>query len=155
MEALAAGRSLLEGLNVTPRQAITAGLQVKDDGRRRSAFALLSFPEITLADLGGIFPELTSLDPEISGQLAKDALYANYIERQERDVAGMKRDENWVIPDAFDYTVLPGLSNELKLKLGRARPQTLGQAARVDGVTPAALTLILAKLRQQKREMIA
>ena len=155
MEALAAGRGLMEGLSVTPKQAIAAGLQVKEDGKRRSAFALLSFPEISLADLEGIFPELSSLDPEISSQLAKDALYANYIERQERDVAGMKRDENWAIPVDFDYAAMPGLSNELKLKLGRARPQTLGQASRVDGVTPAALTLILAKLRQQKREKIA
>ena len=155
MDALAAGRSLLEGLSATPKQAISAGLSVKEDGKRRSAFALLSFPDIGFDDLAPIFPEVTQLDPAIAVQLGRDALYANYIQRQEQDVALMKRDENWEIPEGFDYAALPGLSNELKLKLGRARPQTLAQAGRVDGVTPAALTLILAKLRQTKRDKIA
>ncbi|MBD3786381.1 MAG: tRNA uridine-5-carboxymethylaminomethyl(34) synthesis enzyme MnmG [Sphingomonadales bacterium] len=155
MEALTAARALMEGLSVTPRQAISAGLQVNEDGKRRSAFALLSFPDIGFADLAPLFPEVTQLDPAIAVQLGRDALYANYIQRQEQDVALMKRDENWEIPEGFDYAALPGLSNELKLKLGRARPQTLAQAGRVDGVTPAALTLILAKLRQNKRDKIA
>ncbi|MCT2539614.1 tRNA uridine-5-carboxymethylaminomethyl(34) synthesis enzyme MnmG [Sedimentimonas flavescens] len=151
MEQLASGRALMEALTLTPREAAAHGFAVNQDGARRSAFALLSFPDIALPDLERIFPDLSALAPEISAQLAKDALYANYVARQERDVEAMKRDENWEIPADFDYAAMSGLSNELKLKLSRARPQTLGQAARVDSVTPAALTLILAKLRQMKR----
>ena len=151
MEQLSSGRALMESLTLTPREAAAHGFAVNQDGARRSVFALLSFPDIALPDLEPIFPDLTALAPEISAQLAKDALYANYVARQERDVEAMKRDENWEIPADFDYSAMSGLSNELKLKLSRARPQTLGQAARVDSVTPAALTLILAKLRQIKR----
>ena len=95
------------------------------------------------------------MDPEIRSQLEKDALYANYIQRQQRDVEAVKRDEQHVIPDDFSYDALDGLSNELKLKLNRAKPVNLSQAARVDGMTPAALTLLLAKLRQAKREKSA
>lgn len=151
MEALDVGRALLDSLILTPKQAISAGLKVNQDGSKRSAFELLSFPDIGLAELSAVFPQMTELPTEIADQLAKDALYASYIERQERDVAAMKRDEHWEIPADFDYAALSGLSNELKLKLGRARPQTLAQASRVDGVTPAALALILACLRQASR----
>ncbi len=151
MEALEAGRALLDSLILTPKQAIAAGLKVNQDGSKRSAFELLSFPDIGLTEVSAVFPQIAELSAEIADQLAKDALYASYIERQERDVAAMKRDENWEIPADFDYTALSGLSNELKLKLGRARPQTLAQASRVDGVTPAALALILASLRQASR----
>jgi tRNA uridine 5-carboxymethylaminomethyl modification enzyme len=100
-------------------------------------------------------PELAELPPDVAGQLSIDALYANYVARQQLDAASLKRDEGWEIPEGFDYSALNGLSNELKAKLERARPHTLGQAGRVDGVTPAALTLLLAKLRQAKRERTA
>ncbi|MFC5738842.1 tRNA uridine-5-carboxymethylaminomethyl(34) synthesis enzyme MnmG [Sinirhodobacter huangdaonensis] len=155
MEALETGRALLDSLVLTPKQAVSAGLKVNQDGSKRSAFELLSFPDIGLTELSGVFPQIAELPAEIADQLAKDALYASYIERQERDVAAMKRDENWEIPADFDYAALSGLSNELKLKLGRARPQTLAQASRVDGVTPAALALILASLRQASRAATA
>jgi tRNA uridine 5-carboxymethylaminomethyl modification enzyme len=88
----------------------------------------------------------------VGEQIARDALYANYVRRQTQDVEAIKRDEAQVIPADFDYDVLQGLSNELKLKLNRARPATLGQAGRVDGMTPSAMTLILAKLRQHNRK---
>jgi len=151
MEALEAGRALLDSLLLTPKQAVSAGLKVNQDGSKRSAFELLSFPDIGLAELSAVFPQMAELPAEVADQLAKDALYTSYIERQERDVAAMKRDEHWEIPADFEYAALSGLSNELKLKLGRARPQTLAQASRVDGVTPAALALILASLRQASR----
>ncbi|HEY0275992.1 MAG TPA: tRNA uridine-5-carboxymethylaminomethyl(34) synthesis enzyme MnmG, partial [Paenirhodobacter sp.] len=119
------------------------------------AFSLLSFPDISFSQLVDVVPELAAIDIKDGEQLEKDALYAHYIDRQAQDVTALKRDENWIIPDGFDYSILPGLSNELKLKLGKARPLSLGQAGRVDGMTPAALTLILARLRQDKRVAVA
>ncbi len=151
MATLTSGRELLESLTLTPKEAVAHGLKVNQDGARRSAFALLSFPDITFSDIARAFPKLEELSSETAEQLSRDALYANYIERQEQDVAALKRDEHWEIPAEFDYAALQGLSNELKLKLSRARPQNLAQAGRVDGVTPAALALVLARLRQAKR----
>ena len=96
-------------------------------------------------------PELASVPAPILTQLSRDALYANYIERQKREVAALKRDETQYIPESFDFTALEGLSNELTAKLERARPSNLAQAARVEGMTPAALTLLLARLKQDQR----
>ncbi|TNF11161.1 MAG: tRNA uridine-5-carboxymethylaminomethyl(34) synthesis enzyme MnmG [Rhodobacteraceae bacterium] len=155
MEGLTAGRELMESIVLTPKAAKDKGFKVNQDGSRRSAFDLLSFPDITMDQLQEALPELAELPPDVAGQLSIDALYANYVARQQLDAASLKRDEGWEIPEGFDYSALNGLSNELKAKLERARPHTLGQAGRVDGVTPAALTLILAKLRQAKRERTA
>ncbi|WP_241565160.1 tRNA uridine-5-carboxymethylaminomethyl(34) synthesis enzyme MnmG [Paenirhodobacter populi] len=155
MERLSAGKDLLASIVLTPKEAVTRRLRVNQDGTKRSAYALLSFPDINFNQLAAIIPELGAMDPKIGEQLARDALYAHYITRQENDIAALKRDEDWAIPEDFDYSVLSGLSNELKLKLGRARPQTLAQAGRIDGMTPAALALILARLRQGRRAAIA
>ncbi|MFT3690718.1 tRNA uridine-5-carboxymethylaminomethyl(34) synthesis enzyme MnmG [Paenirhodobacter sp.] len=155
MDALNSGRALLDSLSLTPKEAQAHGLRVNQDGSRRSAFALLSFPDITFSDIAAIFPELNDLPSDIAMQLSYDALYATYIARQEDHVAALKRDENWTIPEDFDFDALPGLSNELKMKLSRARPGTLAQAGRVDGVTPAALALVLAKLRHGQRSATA
>ena len=155
MEALDRGRDLLMSESLTPTEALKAGFKVNQDGQRRTAFALLSFPDVSFEQLAQAVPALTEIDPAIAVQLGRDALYANYVVRQEADAAAIKRDESWAIPEDFDFGALQGLSNELKGKLGRARPQTLGQAGRVDGVTPAALTLILAKLRQHSRAKTA
>ena len=148
MEALAAGRSLLDRLIFTPKEAVEKGLPVNQDGTKRSAFDLLAFPSIDFSMLQTAAPELSAIADEISEQLSIEALYANYVERQESDAEAIKRDESWKIPDSFDFHLLPSLSNELKTKLARARPQTLGHAAKVEGMTPAALTLILARLKQ-------
>ena len=155
MEALDRGRDLLMSESLTPTEALKAGFKVNQDGQRRTAFALLSFPDVSFDQLAQAVPALTEIDPAIAVQLGRDALYANYVVRQEADAAAIKRDESWAIPEDFDFGALQGLSNELKGKLGRARPQTLGQAGRVDGVTPAALTLILARLRQHSRAKTA
>ena len=98
---------------------------------------------------------MADIDDETRRQLEKDALYANYIERQKRDVEMMKRDESQEIPGNFDFGAIDGLSNELKSKLTAARPANLAQAGRIDGMTPAALTLLLARLRMEKREKSA
>ena len=155
VEALDAGRAQMEAIVLSPTEAQARGFRVTQDGTRRNTLQLLAFPDITMDQLQRAVPSLANIPPDICDQLAKDALYANYTARQERDAALIKRDEGWALPADFDYEALVGLSNELKLKLQAARPQTLGQAARVDGVTPAALTLLLAKLRQSKKDKIA
>lgn len=151
MDALNEGRSLLSDQTFTPKQAQAAGIEVNNDGNRRSGFQLLAFPNVEMADLEPLISGLSRLEPEIQDQLAKDALYSNYIERQNKEVASLRKDEAQKIPSDFSYDGLDGLSNELKLKLSSARPGNLAQAARVDGMTPAALTLLLAKLRQDSR----
>ncbi|MCE8455087.1 tRNA uridine-5-carboxymethylaminomethyl(34) synthesis enzyme MnmG [Rhodovulum sulfidophilum] len=152
MERLSAGRARLEAMSVTPKQVAAAGIKVNADGTRRSGIDLLAFPDVNFEDLIPLDPELEEVDHESRVQLARDALYANYIARQTLDVEAMRRDEAQRIPSGFDYEKLEGLSAELKGKLSRVQPETLGQAARIDGMTPAAATLILARLRQMERQ---
>ena len=149
-ERLLALRSEMEAARVSPQEAEKIGIRVNKDGQRRSAFELLAFPDVTLESLNPLLPGLSAYAPEISTQVARDALYATYIERQNRDAEALRRDEAVVIADDFIFDDLTGLSNELKDKLTRARPATLAQAAKVDGVTPAALTLILGRIKSQK-----
>jgi tRNA uridine 5-carboxymethylaminomethyl modification enzyme len=96
-------------------------------------------------------PSLADIPPAIGDQIKRDALYQPYVERQERDISAMSRDEALRIPDDIDYTTLPGLSAELRLKLSRSRPPTLGHAARIDGMTPAALMLLAGRIRRDRR----
>jgi tRNA uridine 5-carboxymethylaminomethyl modification enzyme len=151
MERLANGKSRLESMSYTPRELKEKGLKVNQDGARRTAFDLLAFPDFNFDTLLLVSPELSDIDPETRRQLECDGLYAKYIARQEKDAEALRRDEGHVIPEDFDFATLQGLSNELKAKLIAARPSTLGQAGRVEGMTPAALTLILSKMRQNKR----
>jgi len=145
---LEAGQSLLRGLVLTPDQAAKHGLAINRDGRKRSAFDLLSYPGIDLPRLAQIWPAIGNLDQAITGQLATDARYAVYVARQEMDVAAFRKDEAVAIPDGFAFDALPGLSNEIRQKLERYKPASLGQAARLDGMTPAALMLLLAHLKK-------
>jgi tRNA uridine 5-carboxymethylaminomethyl modification enzyme len=147
--ALARGRALLERLALTPTEAARHGLAVNRDGRRRSAFELLAYPGIDMARVTGIWPELGSLSPQVAAQLEVDARYASYVERQAGDVAALKRDEAARIPDTVDFASIPGLSNEVRLKLQRHRPASLAQAAAIDGMTPAALLLLRVHLRRR------
>ena len=151
MEALEAGRNTLESLTVTPQMAALHGIQVNLDGQKRSAFKLLSMPDVGFSQLEGLDPRLLEIAPETREQLARDALYATFIERQNKDVAVLKRDEAQAIPHSFNYGLLQGLSSELRTKLERARPATLAHATRIEGMTPAALTLLLAILRRDSR----
>ena len=155
MEALVSGKKMLDSKQYSATDLKKVGIQLKQDGTKRTAYQLLSFPEISFEDLVAVNEELSEIDENTRDQLSKDALYANYIERQQRDVDAMKRDENLLISQDFDYQPLDGLSNELKAKLQAARPQNLAQAARVDGMTPAAITLLLAKMRQVQKEKSA
>jgi tRNA uridine 5-carboxymethylaminomethyl modification enzyme len=155
MTLLSAGRKALEVAKFSPKEMKLAGIKVSEDGNRRSAYEILSFPDVTFSNLIELQPSLAEIGVEIQTQLSCDALYANYIDRQNRDVERMKRDEAHEIPDDFDYSELRGLSNELRTKLVVVRPQTIAQASRVEGMTPAACTLILARLRQGKRMRIS
>jgi tRNA uridine 5-carboxymethylaminomethyl modification enzyme len=149
MEALAATRDVATGLRVTPDEAAARGFAVNRDGVRRSVLELMAYPEASLPAVCAAFPEIADVPEPILQQLAHDARYAPYIERQRADVEILRRDESEALPEDLDYDSLPGLSNELKAKLSRIRPRSLGQAGRIEGMTPAALTLILMKLRQR------
>ncbi len=151
MTRLDAARAQLEAHDFTPRQLAEIGLKVNQDGARRTGFQLLAFPDVDFATLAALDDRFGAVDAETRSQLEKDALYANYIERQNRDAERVKRDEAHEIPDHFNYGVIPGLSNELKSKLAAVRPSNLAQAGRIDGMTPAALTLILGRLQREKR----
>jgi tRNA uridine 5-carboxymethylaminomethyl modification enzyme len=153
MTALAAARKLAESVSLTPSQALRHGLALNKDGHRRSAFALLSHPNIGIAQLAGIWPRLGELDPKIAEQLEIDAKYDVYLSRQAADIAAYRRDESLVLPEHLDYAALPGLSNEARQKLLSARPRTVGHAARIDGITPAALTLLLAYIKRDRRRV--
>lgn len=148
MAKITSARDLLKTLSVTPSEAQKKGLPVNQDGIRRSAFDLLSYPNVTYEMLTKIWPELDGIDQGIAEQVATDALYAVYLDRQMADIEALKRDEALRIPDSFDYEAIVGLSNEVKQKLIDIRPETLGQASRMDGITPAALTLILSHLKR-------
>lgn len=152
MDALAKGREQLESNSYTPKELSAVGISVSSDGARRTAYQVLAFPDVTFDHAITLNESLSEIEPDIREQLSRDALYANYIARQEKDVEAMKRDEQQVIPDDFDYSLLSGLSNELRTKLTHVRPQTISQASRVEGMTPAATTLILARLRQFDRK---
>ena len=147
-DALVEGQSLLERLSLTPSEAGQKGLDINRDGRRRSAFELLAYPGVDLARVGAIWPEVAALEPRIASQLEIDARYASYVKRQAEDVAILRRDEVVAIPLDFDFASIPGLSNEVRHKLTKHRPSTVAQAARIDGMTPAALLILLARLKK-------
>ena len=148
IEKIAKAKELLGAVTFTPKELNKAGIIVKEDGKRRSGFDVLAFPSVEMMDIERIIPEAQSIEPVIAEQLGCDAMYANYLKRQQSDIDVFARDEAVKIPDDFDYAVINGLSNELREKLKAVRPGTLGQASRIDGMTPAAGTLILARLRQ-------
>jgi tRNA uridine 5-carboxymethylaminomethyl modification enzyme len=148
MKALSTARAMAEGLTLTPNEAARHGLALRKDGLRRSAFELLSFPDIGIADLARIWPSLGQLSPKIAEQIEIDAKYAVYLARQEADVQSYRRDESVVLADNLDYSIIAGLSNEVRQKLNAHRPRTIGQAGRIDGMTPAALTLLAAYVRR-------
>ena len=154
MAALDAAKSLAKALAITPNEAAKHGLALNRDGHRRSAFELLAYPEIGWTQLRGIWPELSAIDPSIAVHLEIDAKYDVYLKRQTADVDAFRRDEGLVLTD-IDYADVPGLSNEARSKLEKARPRTVGQAGRLDGLTPAALGILAAYLRREARRKLS
>jgi len=146
--ALDEGRRLLEGLSLTPSEAARRGLQLNQDGRRRTGLELLAHPAGGWTRLRSIWPELSRMAPKIAAQLEVDARYATYVERQAADIDAVRREESVRIPMDLDYAAVPSLSTEVRQKLLALRPATLAQAARMEGMTPAALVLLAAHLRR-------
>jgi tRNA uridine 5-carboxymethylaminomethyl modification enzyme len=148
ISALNGVHEFAKSISLTPTEAKRHGLTLNQDGVRRTAFELLSYPNITTRELAAIWPQFGNLAPKISEQLEIDAKYDVYLSRQAADVESYRRDEAVALGDDFDYASLAGLSNEAKQKLSAHRPRTIGQAARIDGITPAALTLLVAHVRR-------
>ena len=151
MMALAAARDFARSVSLTPSEAARHGLALNKDGQRRSAFELLSHPHIGIADLAKIWPRFGEVSTKIAEQLEIDAKYDVYLSRQAADIAAYRRDEALALPENLDYSQLPGLSIEARQRLDVARPRTIGHAARIDGITPAALTLLAAHLKRNGR----
>ena len=148
--ALTEARAKLEALTITPDAAAAHGLTLNRDGRRRTAFELLSLPGIGVTQLAAIWPDLAGLPVKLAAQIEVDARYSVYLDRQDADVKTLREEEAIAIPEHLDWSALPGLSVELRQKLTRVRPATLGQAGRIDGMTPAALMLLLAHIKRPR-----
>jgi tRNA uridine 5-carboxymethylaminomethyl modification enzyme len=151
MSALAQAHAYAASVSLTPTQANRHGLALNQDGQRRSGFELLSYPNIGVQDLARIWPSFNQIAPKIAEQLEIDAKYAVYLDRQAADISAFRRDEGLELPEGIDYAGLGGLSNEIKQKLEAVRPRTVGQAGRIDGMTPVALSLLLAHIRRSRR----
>ncbi|HUG62336.1 MAG TPA: tRNA uridine-5-carboxymethylaminomethyl(34) synthesis enzyme MnmG [Methylomirabilota bacterium] len=143
-----AARALARSLTITPTAADRHGLALNRDGQRRSAYDLLAQPEMTVSRLAAVWPDFAAVDAATAEALEIEALYAVYLHRQDADIAAFRRDEGLIVPPDFDYAAVPGFSNEVRQRLQRIRPATLGQAARIEGVTPTAVTLLLAHIRR-------
>ncbi|MCT8972216.1 tRNA uridine-5-carboxymethylaminomethyl(34) synthesis enzyme MnmG [Microbaculum marinisediminis] len=149
MTALDEAKALAGSLNLTPQEAARRGLALNHDGQRRSALDLLAYTDIDLTRLKAIWPELGALPKQIGEQLEIEARYAVYLERQKADIDRFRRDETLEIPADMDFAALAGLTNEIREKLSTVRPHSVGQAARIEGMTPAALLLLAAHLRRR------
>ena len=148
MEELERGIQLSKTITATPNELSKHGLKIKKDGVRRSALDLLAYPDITVARLAKIWPELEALKPETAEQLETNGQYSGYLNRQEADIRAFRSDEALTLPADLNYEKIGGLSTEVKSKLGDAKPATLGAAARISGVTPVALTALLGHVRR-------
>ncbi len=149
--ALSEARAAVRALTLTPPEAARHGLTVNQDGRRRTVLDLLSYPAIGFDDIIGVWPQLADIRADVREQIEIDAVYAGYLERQEADILAFRRDEDLAIPSNLDYAAVGGLSNEAREKLEAVRPMTLGQAARIEGVTPGALTALLGHVKSRAR----
>ena len=149
--ALSESRKTLQTLSLSPAKAREAGWNVNQDGRVRTAWEYLGYKDISLETLSKVWPELSDIDPAIAAQLEIEALYSGYIERQAGDVEALRRDEALQIPDEINYAAIGGLSNEVRQKLESIRPATLGQASRIEGVTPSALTALLGHVKRRQK----
>jgi tRNA uridine 5-carboxymethylaminomethyl modification enzyme len=149
--ALHDAHAMAQSFTLTPNEAARHGLALRKDGQRRSAFELLSYPDFGVADLARVWPQLGGINAKIAEQLEIDAKYAVYLDRQQADVESYRRDESLVLSD-IDFATVVGLSNEARHKLQTHQPRTVGQAGRIDGMTPAALTLLVAHLHRQGRK---
>jgi tRNA uridine 5-carboxymethylaminomethyl modification enzyme len=154
-ERIRRGLALAASLSITPSEAAKRGLRINQDGIRRNPLEIMALPEAGWAAICSLWPELQGLAPDVVEALEADALYAGYLNRQDADIEALRREENLKLPAQLDYQALPSLSAELKSKLARVRPETLAQASRIDGMTPAALAIILAHLKRRNSRTAA
>ena len=145
---LGSARALLKSVSLTPQEAARFEIHLNHDGVRRSAYDLLAFPEVDLDRLAMVWPELHNIDTKTAELVSIEAQYAVYMERQAREAVSIRREESRSIPDGADYMALSGLSNELRDKLIKQRPATLAEAQRLEGMTPAALALVLMEIKR-------
>ncbi len=155
LEKLRRARAVLEQLSATPNELRARGLNINQDGARRTARELLRHPGIRVESLVPLWPELAEIDKEISIQVETDAAYSGYLDRQESDIRAFRKDESIALPEALDYGLIPGLSSEVRDKIKTAKPATLGAAARISGVTPSALMAILAHIKRRPEKLTA
>jgi tRNA uridine 5-carboxymethylaminomethyl modification enzyme len=146
---------ILDDLKISPNEAAKFGLKINQDGVKRSAKILLSYPNIEFEQITNIWPNLREVPTEIIEQLVVDATYSGYLERQEADIVAFRKDENLILSTSLNYNLIGGLSNEVKEKLSKAMPTTLGAAARISGVTPAALTTLLRYVKRKDKKAVA
>lgn len=144
-------RSKLGNWNITPKEATKYGLALNQDGQRRSAFQLLSYPNLSISQLESIWPDMQAIPQWLRERLETDAVYAVYLDRQTEDIKAYRRDETLSLPSDLAFETLSGLSSELQQKLSNIRPKTIGQAARIEGMTPAALTILSAHVGKNRR----
>ncbi|WP_376985027.1 tRNA uridine-5-carboxymethylaminomethyl(34) synthesis enzyme MnmG [Bosea sp. R86505] len=154
-QAIEALRSRLQALTFTPQQAEAAGVAINRDGIRRSAYQILSYPDIGFEHLAAIWPELGEFAPGVVARVTADAVYSVYLDRQAGEIAAYQRDQSLKVPDDLDLDKISGLSNELKAKLTAERPADIAQAGRIEGMTPAALTLLAAHARRKRATPLA
>ena len=154
-EQMGLAQAQLAATGFTSRELAAVGLHVSQDGARKSALQVMAFPDVEEQHIAALVPSFMDFGPVVRSQVARDALYAQYLHRQQDEASALKREEAAEIPPEFDYSALHGLSNELTAKLERRRPANMAQAGRIEGMTPAALTLILAHLRKARREAAA
>lgn len=146
---LSKAKTLMQELNASPDFLIKHGLKINRDGVKRTAMQILAYPNISFNDLKNIWPELENLKEDSIEQLEIDAKYSGYLKRQEADIVAFKKDEKLKIPDDLDYEKVGGFSTEIKQKLQKSRPATLGAASRIPGITPAALTALLGYVKKE------
>ena len=153
--ALTEARERLQAISITPKEAATRGLPINQDGRRRSAFELMGYARIDDPAFIGAIPEARTIPAAVREQLRIEALYSGYLDRQSADIEAFRRDENLTLPPDLDYAAVGGLTGEITEKLANVRPMTLGQASRIPGMTPAALTALLAYVRRNETRVAA
>jgi len=150
--ALAEARNTARSLSLTPNEAARVGISLNRDGQRRTAYDLLSYPDMDLARLAQIWPELRAIPGTVAEKLETEARYAVYLDRQQADVAVLRREEARRLPEGLDFSAMPGLSNELKQKLAARQPRSIAEAQRIDGMTPAALAIIISGIQHLERQ---
>ena len=145
----------MSNLNISPSKADKFGIKIAKDGVFRSAEEILTQKSVDMTKIRNIWPEITDYGYEIDEQIETNSHYRGYLKKQKADILAFKRDENLLIPDNIDYDQFSGLSNEVKAKFKQIKPKTMGQALRIDGITPAAVYILMSHVKRRSIKHIA